>query len=937
MKRKAYGMAVLLLAIILVGAISLELLGLAPWEALTGGDSLPVPEEYADQITVYENGDFVYTYTEDHIALDTDEWVIYVDELVDVFLTEELSGAEKQELAAQVNGTIVTDISGIVNMMQILVDVTDYAGICEYADILNENEIVRSASFDVPFYNEDMSVYSDNNPWSDTGEEEDRGNEENPNGNDWWAEAIGAYTAWSYEDYFTSDVVAGVLDGVVNTEHEDLSSCIQLINYTPGKYSDHGTMVAGIIGATDNNVGIRGIASSTNYNLTIYAIDQTGNSDTSISVDDKYNLYSYTVNSGSFFESIKTFLEKDVKVINMSFGYSHPFTESKYKELVKSQDSSIKKFIDKNVAYNTYLEIVENAADSISELCIDLMIDLLDMGQDFLIVEAAGNGWNNGGEGHDSTYCTGYFTGIRKDLFSDENMDYYNAVNEHILIVGCVENYTDDDGNYRMYTYSNFGENVDICAPGYNIYHLSGDGYITDLGGTSAAAPMVTGAAALLWSIEPSLTASEVRGYLLSEHNSIHAVSVYSEDMYPMLNVGAAVEALLEDIENLGTCSGNVYDSLTEEPVEGAVVTITNVREYNTFERIWNYIKNAFDHDSLETREIEISTTTDEYGWYLLDENISAGEYELTVEADGYYTYSETTTVKPNGALDSTVYYVDTIYLVPLSESSSIPVIRERETEAEAEPSAAEADETASMYAAYLEVIESYESQYGAGSYYIWDQTDYYTYYKVSGVYLIELLDFDGDGQEELMLCVLDPDSSAPVYGASVFADVWAYKDGEAVLVYSPELQADESYDMLHDGGVWYEEGVCMNIIAASEIQIYFAYTSYNGKIYMMQGLWGGVTNEYYYGYEDGEFHLVHTSVEDEDTRTCYVDGEAVSDSEWQEQRELWNAGMVQYHLLSVDDTSELQGMLSIAEETKSFIRANAGDEEETELMVVIQ
>ncbi|MCD7765168.1 MAG: S8 family serine peptidase [Lachnospiraceae bacterium] len=918
MKRKAYGMAVLLLAIILVGAISLELLGLEPWEGLTGGDSLPVPEEYADQITVYENGDFVYTYTEDHIVLDTDEWVIYVDELVDVFLTEELSGAEKQELAAQVNGTIVTDISGIVNMMQILVDETDYAGICEYVDILNENETVRSAAYDTPYYMEEN--YTDTNPWSSLGWEFDdtvadsfhldyehllEGDESNPDGRNWWAEAIGAYTAWSYEEYFQSDVAVGIIDTGFQLDHPDMDGIIMLEGYE-NSAADHGTMVASIVCALNNDIGLRGVASSDNYNLQIYGFDWTPVTDNKDSSE-----YKSYLTSGTYIEAIKVMVEKGTKVINNSYNYSVSSWgefHSNFKNIFKS--------------YDNYLTSIRNAADKTAEDCIQLMIDLLEAGQDVLIVQTAGN------DSVDASLYGGYFSSVRQNLFSGDELSEYAEIISHILIVGAVENNTTDEGEYLMASFSNYGSTVVICAPGVDVFGADVNGYTHD-DGTSFSAPMVTGAAALLWSIEPSLTASEVRGYLLSEHNSVCAVSDDSADpeyTYPMLNVGAAVEALLEDIENLGTCSGNVYDSLTDEPIEGAVVTITNVREYNTFERIWNYIKNAFDHDSLATREIEISTTTDEYGWYLLDENISAGEYELTVEAEGYYTYSETTTVRSNETLDSTVYYVDTIYLVPLSES------RERETDTETEPPAAEADETTSMYAAYLEVIESYESQYGAGSYYIWDQTDHYTHYEVSGVYLIELLDFDGDGQEELMLCVLDPDSSVAHLGASEFADVWAYKDGEAVLVYSPELQADELYFR-----EWYEEeGVRMNVVCGSDITQYFEYTTYGGNIYMMQGWIGGVINEYYYGYEDGEFHLVHTSVEDEETGTCYVDGEAVSDSEWQEQRELWNAGMVQYHLLS-PETAELQEMLTIAEETKSFIRVNAGTEEETELMVVIQ
>lgn len=64
---------------------------------------------------------------------------------------------------------------------------------------------------------------------------------------------------------------------------------------------------------------------------------------------------------------------------------------------------------------------------------------------------------------------------------------------------------------------SNFGPATDIAAPGVNVWSLSagGSGY-TLKSGTSMATPHVTGVAALIWSLNPSLTRDEVRQILLS-------------------------------------------------------------------------------------------------------------------------------------------------------------------------------------------------------------------------------------------------------------------------------------------------------------------------------------------------------------------------------------------------------------------------------------
>jgi subtilisin family serine protease len=50
-----------------------------------------------------------------------------------------------------------------------------------------------------------------------------------------------------------------------------------------------------------------------------------------------------------------------------------------------------------------------------------------------------------------------------------------------------------------------------VSAPGENITSLSANGGPTTFGGTSAAAPFVTGAIALLWSEFPDASAAELR------------------------------------------------------------------------------------------------------------------------------------------------------------------------------------------------------------------------------------------------------------------------------------------------------------------------------------------------------------------------------------------------------------------------------------------
>ena len=63
-------------------------------------------------------------------------------------------------------------------------------------------------------------------------------------------------------------------------------------------------------------------------------------------------------------------------------------------------------------------------------------------------------------------------------------------------------------------SFSNFGPEVDLAAPGVNVYSLSSTASYIYKSGTSMAAPHVTGAAALLWAYNPALTRDEVRALL---------------------------------------------------------------------------------------------------------------------------------------------------------------------------------------------------------------------------------------------------------------------------------------------------------------------------------------------------------------------------------------------------------------------------------------
>lgn len=74
-------------------------------------------------------------------------------------------------------------------------------------------------------------------------------------------------------------------------------------------------------------------------------------------------------------------------------------------------------------------------------------------------------------------------------------------------------------------TFSNFGGNVDVAAPGVNTWSSVPDDTHGFKDGTSMAAPHVTGVAALAWSAAPELTSQEVRFTVEDSCDSVAALN----------------------------------------------------------------------------------------------------------------------------------------------------------------------------------------------------------------------------------------------------------------------------------------------------------------------------------------------------------------------------------------------------------------------------
>ncbi len=135
--------------------------------------------------------------------------------------------------------------------------------------------------------------------------------------------------------------------------------------------------------------------------------------------------------------------------------------------------------------------------------------------KDVLIVHAAGNDGNNIDDPNNPN-------------FPNDHKFSTSEISDNFISVGAL---TSSYGSDMVATFSNYGKsNVDVFAPGDNIYSTMPNNKYDFQGGTSMAAPAVAGIAALIRSQYPNLTASQVKKVLMQSGLTAKATVVLGGD-----------------------------------------------------------------------------------------------------------------------------------------------------------------------------------------------------------------------------------------------------------------------------------------------------------------------------------------------------------------------------------------------------------------------
>lgn len=465
----------------------------------------------------------------------------YVNDKIIVFLRSDATFFEKLSFFKECGGKAI-GWSTPADLYVLNYDEMSYSAIEKKCNILKQNNCVELA---VPVM---ASKYSlDRTPTDDFGmvDTELIWDEIIPEGRNWWLEAIDARQAWDYSEKFDS-IKVGIVDSGVDVDHPDLNGKI----YFPDSKSEsrnhqdtHGTHVAGIIGAYHNDLGIAGIADRTE----ICSIDWEPD-DSQIWLPDV-----------AIYFGLSKAVKAGAKVVNFSVGTS----------------------ASKSGNYATL-------AEQIITPCVYsyMMGSLLSKGYDFVVVQSAGNGDENVNP-IDASY-NGLFSGINEDnVFTGLNNISAQSIVDRIIIVGSAQN--DGDGNFTQSSFSNVGERVDIAAPGSSIYSLSTDGGYEYMSGTSMAAPIVTGVASLVWSINPEFSGDKIKEIVINSTDSVAQVNTstpYIYDVvckeYPLVNAKLAVEeAIRITYPNYGTVSGSIVGDAAEVRYNGVCHTVFSNGNYS--------------------------------------------------------------------------------------------------------------------------------------------------------------------------------------------------------------------------------------------------------------------------------------------------------------------------------------------------------------------
>lgn len=117
----------------------------------------------------------------------------------------------------------------------------------------------------------------------------------------------------------------------------------------------------------------------------------------------------------------------------------------------------------------------------------------------------------------------------------------YPAAFDEVIAVGSIDEYE------SRALFSGYGQGLDIMAPGVNIIGVDKQGNSVNLRGTSFSTPLVSGTAALIWSLDSKYTNNDIRKILENSTNDLGIKGYDTEFGYGSLNAYKALSNSIGD------------------------------------------------------------------------------------------------------------------------------------------------------------------------------------------------------------------------------------------------------------------------------------------------------------------------------------------------------------------------------------------------------
>ncbi len=512
-------------------------------------------------------------------------------------------------------------------------------------ETFEQSPLIDDAMLDYVMELDESSLFI-NDPWSNDENAHEAWYEGEPYGNNWGMEAINARGAWEYAKEF-SNIIIGIIDGGTDVEHEDLKEILERNEYfekDPGNLS-HGTHVLGIFAAVANNgkgvtgvfpnkiLGEKPVAKAYSFAVNpehketlIYfkevCVELIARNVKVINCSmTNGNVLAFAASAGEerAIRHIEIFADALGKILNtlLEKGYDFVICQGAGNTSLRNEEEArnaapANLFVRDDAATFGWREVAKEEVNILECVCnkcgrvydeIKTVADWEDLPKDFSCEHCgAGKEAFNIKKDLPEGACFGKVDAKYISVFAAID-DKYPDVKKRIIVVGAVQNeYSEQNGfkkEYSVCLFSNWGERVDVLAPGAGIFSTipeneNGERYgLKD--GTSMASPHVAGVAAMVWAANNRLKGDEVADIVITtayecqkirddfkSNDVIHYD--FSYVINGMLDARAAVqEAILRrgssenpgfENKDLGSIVTKVVTKEGENPVAGCEVKV---------------------------------------------------------------------------------------------------------------------------------------------------------------------------------------------------------------------------------------------------------------------------------------------------------------------------------------------------------------------------